>query len=207
MRGALCLDHIMIKYCSVLILATLLSAVAAGQRIEIGTQFTYFHQKYFHTRHTALVGLRTSWQLVPHLSLEAQVDTSVTRRMSGGSSLDGGQLTLGNFGFRVDGPRLRRMQPFALARGGFVSNGAALTRIQFGVPSFKPRTNSRLTEPSFNFGGGANVMLSRRIGLRMDLQDTVAFYHKRQIIVGSTDEFNGITLHNFQSSVGMFLRF
>lgn len=133
------------------------------------------------------------------------IDTSISITPTApgtATSLAGGRMTQFSAGIRA-GTSRGRFRIYAKLRPGFVSFGSVITGVG-PAPTFQ-FFRGRLTEPSLDVGGIAQVDLSRRFSLRYEAGDTIIRYGSRTVRLGLPPTPPEIT-HNFQFGIGfMFL--
>jgi hypothetical protein len=193
------------RFAAVLWLSFLLLASTGAQtappKFEAGAQFTAIHLADV-KENTVGLGVRFVYNPFRHLSLETELNQTVTRPPFGSSST-GGQVRQGFFGAKA-GLRKSKFGIFGKLRPGFVSFDDVAKSITFSPPAVQ---FGRRTQFALDVGGVVEIYASRHISIRYDLGDTMVFYGQEQFFPPPSPVSPGITLHNFQFSSGILFRF
>jgi hypothetical protein len=164
-------------------------------KFEVGPQFSYLHVQLGVVENQAGFGGKFGVNLHRSFAFDSELNFFPVGSQSS-SSFDGGRITQGLFGFK-GGLRKERFGVFGKLRPGFITFSKVITSAT-PPPNFA-FTTGRLTEKCLDFGGVAELYFSRRIALRYDFGDTVVFYAKRPICVGSSTS-RAFTAQDFQFS-------
>jgi hypothetical protein len=150
-------------------------------RLEIGPQLT---QIYFPLRPVGSVqyqlgyGLVFSGNLLRRFGADAGFCVTPTAPISG-TTFAGGRLTEAFFGARVGIFRARHFEFYGKVRPGFVHFNDVILHAT-SDPTLQFQTGS-LTEPALDVGGIAMLRVSKRIGIRYEIGDTIIHYGGRII--------------------------
>lgn len=189
----------------VLLLSLLNAPAVPGQerppRFDAGPVFSFLHQTNAETPNQFDLGGRFSYNLSPHIALEAEYLVSPFRPSASGIS-EGGRISQGFLGAKA-GWRRQKWGVYGKLRPGFVAYSNTINGIT--LPS-SLRT-SWLMQPAFDVGGVAEFYLSRRILFRYDAGDTIIFYRRRTLTAHPPLAIAGFTRHAFQFSTGLSFRF
>jgi hypothetical protein len=184
-------------------------------KVEVGAQFSSLSLNPPALKREVGVGGRVTYNLDPHVSLEAEANFFP----SGGSRgfTPGGSVLQAQFGVKA-GRRWKGFGVFAKARPGFVSFDGTYKPIVIGTeiingtpfPVFSFTNIGRTTHFSADIGGVFEVYPSRRVVARFDAGDTIIRYGPHDEI----DFTSGAGLvrlpaqvtHNFQFSAGVSFR-
>ncbi len=149
------------------------------------------------------IGGRATYDLLPHLSVEAALTLFVRSQSS--TILDGGRSVQALFGVK-SGVRREKFGYFLRVRPGFQSFTNTVTAISnTGSPIVSTGTK---TYPALDLGGGVEVYTTKRTVLRFDAGDTLGFVGSRTAqILGSPVTVDGGTVNSFQFSTGFGWRF
>jgi hypothetical protein len=184
-------------------------------KVEVGAEFSSLSFNPPAFKREVGVGARVTYNLDPHVSLEAEANFFP----SGGTRgfTPGGSVLQGQFGVKA-GKRFRSFGVFAKARPGFVSFDGTFTPVLAGTevingmtfPVFDFTHVGRTTHFSADVGGVLEVYASRRVTARFDLGDTIIRYgpHDDVDFTNGAEFFRTATqvTHNFQFSAGVSLR-
>jgi hypothetical protein len=185
-------------------------------KVEVGAEFSSLSFNPPAFKREVGVGARVTYNLDPHVSLEAEVNffpSGGTRGFLSG----GGSVLQGQFGVKA-GRRFRNFGVFAKARPGFVSFDGAFTPVLAGTEVINGVTFpvvdfthvSRTTHFSADVGGVLEVYASRRVKARFDIGDTIIRYGPHDELDFSREPPFSRTAtqvtHNFQFSAGLTLR-
>jgi hypothetical protein len=172
------------------------------RRYELGLLFSSLSlQRFFDPlKHEPGIGVRGSYSLTNHLSLDTEVDY-FPRNPHAVSPQEGGKMLLAVFGARV-GVRKRRAGFFAKARPGFLRYSQTLSD---NSAILNPRY-SPLSHFVLDAGGVFEVYPSQRTLVRFDVGDTIIWYGQRNV-PGFLSPFPAFTRDTLQLSAGFAFRF
>ncbi len=193
------------RFAAISWLSLLLTASAHSQtappRFEAGGHFTAIHLTDV-KENTLGLGVRFVYNPFRHLSLETELNQTVTRPPFG-SSLTGGLIREGFFGPKA-GLRKPKFGIFGKVRPGFVSFDDVLKSITFSPSA---TVFGRKTQFALDVGGVVEIYASRRLSVRYDMGDTIVFYGQEALFPPPTPVSPGLAQHNFQFSSGILFRF
>jgi hypothetical protein len=184
-------------------------------KVEVGAQFSSLSLNPPALKREVGEGGRVTYNLDPHLSLEAEANFFP----SGGSRgfTPGGSIVQAQFGVKA-GRRWNGFGVFAKARPGFVSFDGTYKPTVIGTeiingtpfPVFSFTNIGRTTHFSADIGGVLEVYPSRRVVARFDVGDTIIRYgpHDEIDFASSTGlvRLPAQVTHNFQFSAGVSFR-
>ena len=184
-------------------------------KVEVGALFSSLSLSPPAVKREVGVGARLTYNLNPHVSLEAEASFFP----SGGTRgfTPGGSVLQGQFGVKA-GKRFRNFGVFAKARPGFVSFDGTFTPALAGTevingvpfPVFDFTHIGRTTHFSADVGGVLEVYASRRVTARFDIGDTIIRYgpHDELDFTHQPAFFRTVAqvTHNFQFSAGVTVR-
>lgn len=201
----------LIKSQLMLVFLVLLTQGAGAQgkptRFEIGPVFSVYHtpQTGFTSADWSQLGGRFTWNFLPHLSLEAEFDSSL--KPSLGTTFDaGGYFSQGLLGVKT-GLQWKNWGLFAKFRPGFIRYSTVITSSNIAArPSIF--TFGTLTNSAFDLGGGAEFFISRHFLFRYDLGDLLVHQGARPFPENG-QQFTELsfTQNHFEAEAGLAFRF
>jgi hypothetical protein len=148
-------------------------------------------------------GGRVSYDLLPHISLEAAL-TFFPSSEADSSAFDGGRSEQLLIGVKA-GVRREKLGYFVRVRPGFQSFSQAVHSVT--VNPLETHTGSS-THGAVDFGGGVEVYTTKRTVLRFDAGDTLLFLGDASVpYANQTLTVSGGTVNSFQFSTGFGWRF
>lgn len=181
-------------------------AVAQETRFELGVQLSSVSSSQFGESDIGLGG-RFAWHPVTPIGIEAEM-TFYPRDFPDGLAFSRGRAE-GLFGVTV-GPRLGRLRPFARVRAGFMRYEEApqpFPCILIFPPPLRCSLAAGRTARAVDIGGGAELLATPRMFLRIDAGDLLLRYQGPVFDGQRTPHQDGFISHNFRVAVGGGLRF
>lgn len=172
-------------------------------RFEVAPIFAQYHAPALSKAVTDQfeLGGRFTWNWLPHLSLEAEYASTLSKP-GAETQNDGGYFSQALFGVKSS-MRWKKWGLFAKFRPGFVSYSMVVTSFNAGQFGF-----GRLNTPAFDVGGGAEFFLSRHWLFRYDGSDLITRQGAHSISINTQRvTFLPFTDHNFEAEVAVAFRF
>jgi len=142
------------------------------------------------------IGGRFSWNFVPYVALDLEIEGSPFRTTNLTTFHQGGYLSQGFVGFK-SGKRWHTFGILGKFRPGLNSYSGVITSIDPTTLAFR---FGRRTDLSFDVGGVLECYISRRIMLRYDFGDTIIHYNAGPGV-------SSLVKNNFQFTSAVAFRF
>ena len=189
----------------------LFAGIASGQanvsRFEIGPVFSLYHkgQGGITPPDWSQLGGRLTWNCLPHLSVEAEFDSTLRPSLSGDDE-SGGYFSQALLGV-TSGIHWKNWGLVAKFRPGFIHYSTVITSVRGTTTRFSFGFGS-LTDPAFDLGGGAEFFLSRHFLFRYDVSDLIVHQGARTLVqFGQPFTELSFTQNHFEAEAAFAFRF
>lgn len=184
------------------------SAIAQGQpaRFEAAAIYSTYDAPDYLKSTQYTYGGRFTWNLLPHLALEAEYASSLKSPIDA-DVLEGGFFSQALFGVK-SGVRWKKWGLFGKFRPGFVRYSSVITGATTRGTS-TTFTRGPLKDTAFDLGGGAEFFLSRHFLFRYDASEVIVHEGPTTLVLnGIAKPVPSFTSWNhFESEVSIAFRF